>query len=125
MNENKSIPGIYHHRSNDPEQPEVKIEIRATLTALKKAMEIKLVNHIRTFSFRWVKVLLFLMFLLAFERTARGAELGKATIYYNNACAACSHYIKGQLVPILKEFYQHSFHSQRITKPEHPSRNSS
>ncbi len=67
-------------------------------------MEVKLVNRIRTFSFRWVKVLLFLMFLLAFEKTARGAELRKATIYYNNACAACSHYIKGQLIPILKEF---------------------
>ncbi|NOY07696.1 MAG: hypothetical protein GXP33_02510 [Spirochaetes bacterium] len=66
--------------------------------------EIKLFNHIRTFPFTWAKVLLFLMFLLTFDRTVQGAELKKAAIYYNNACAACSHYIKEQLIPLLKKF---------------------
>ncbi len=44
-----------------------------------------------------------LVVLLVFVWSAHGAGVQRATVYYNEACSACAHYIDGRLIPLLKE----------------------
>jgi cytochrome c biogenesis protein CcdA len=44
-----------------------------------------------------------LLLLSLFAWAVQGEELQQATIYYNEACADCTHYINERLIPLLKE----------------------
>jgi len=90
-------------------------------------MKARPISHVRPLT--RVPVLL-LMLLMALAWSAHGGELRKATVYYNEACSACAHYIDERLIPLLKELgveeiVEKDFINDRAVRKELVNRSSS
>ncbi len=59
-------------------------------------------DRVRACKLAGVQALL-VLFLFLSTWSGKGAEFSQATIYYNEACTDCAHYINEQLIPLLRE----------------------
>ncbi len=87
LTEPEAVAHVVYLRTNDPERPEVEVEIRATVMPEALSSTPALPSPQPS----------------PFKGEGRGDEEKSAVIYYNEACHDCTVYLDHELVPLLKE----------------------